>query len=274
MSRPRVLTIAGSDPSGGAGIQADLKTFVAWRTYGEAVVTALTAQNTVGVAGVHAVPAAFVGLCLDAVLSDCPPQAAKTGMLFDAEVIRAVAERLRRVPHIPLVVDPVMVATSGDSLLRDEARSALVHELIPLAAVTTPNLHEAEILSGRRIASIDDAWDAAERIARLGPGAVLVKGGHLDGPTVTDLLRLSDGRRIVVERPRLAVHRAHGTGCTLSAAIAAALARGFALPDAVRRAGDWVHSALGAARPIGQGGTPLDHCVPVEGLEAREGDDR
>lgn len=258
--------MAGSDPSGGAGIQADLKTFAAWRCYGMAVVTALTAQNTVGVRAVHAAPAAFVAECLDAVLEDCPPAATKTGMLFDPDVIRIVASRLAAGRAGPVVVDPVMVATSGDRLIRDEALAALVASLLPIAALVTPNLHEAEILAGRTIRDEAEAWDAADRIAALGPGAVLVKGGHLAGAAVFDLLRLPGGRRVRFERARLPVDRPHGTGCTLSAAITAGVCRGMDLETAVRCAGDWVHAALASARPVGAGGVPLDHLVPVAGI--------
>lgn len=266
MARPIVLTIAGSDPSGGAGVQADLKTFAAWRTFGQAVITVLTAQSTAAVHGVHAAPAEFVGQCLDAVLADCPPRAVKTGMLFDASIIRIVAARLGAFRCAGVVVDPVMVAGSGDSLLRDDAVSAMVTRMLPLARLVTPNLREAEILAGRPIADIDGAWAAAARILDLGPGAVLLKGGHREGPLVSDLLLHADGRRERFDRPRIAVARTHGTGCTLSAAIAAGLAHGMELGEAVQRAGDWVHAALAAASPIGRGGVPLDHCVRVEGL--------
>ncbi|MCE9636538.1 MAG: bifunctional hydroxymethylpyrimidine kinase/phosphomethylpyrimidine kinase [Planctomycetes bacterium] len=266
MARPRVLTIAGSDPSGGAGIQADLKTFAAWRTYGQAVITVLTAQDTQCVRSVHPAPMSFVGECLDMVLTDCPPIAVKTGMLFDAGLVHEVASRLAALYRGSLVVDPVMVATSGDRLVRGEAVAALVARLLPLATLVTPNVHEAEVLSGVPIDSVESAWGAASRIAALGPRAVLLKGGHLPGPIVSDLLLFSDGQRLRFDRPRLPVVRPHGTGCTLSAAITAALAHGFELSEAVRRAGDWVHSALAGATPVGRGGTPLDHCVPVEGL--------
>ena len=266
MGRSRVLTVAGSDPGGGAGVQADLKTFAAWRCYGMAVVTALTAQNTVGVRAVHAVPAEFVATCLDAVLEDCAPAATKTGMLFDPGVIEVVAGRLRAGRAGPVVVDPVMVATSGDRLLRDDALDAMRTLLLPIAAVVTPNVPEAEILAGFAVHDEATAWLAAEAIGRAGAGAVLVKGGHMrDGPVVRDYL-LAAGRRIVLEHPRLPIARPHGTGCTLSAAIAAGLARGLGVEDAVRRASDWLHAALAAASPIGAGGVPLDHCVPVEGV--------
>jgi hydroxymethylpyrimidine/phosphomethylpyrimidine kinase len=261
-----VLSVAGSDPSGGAGIQADLKSFAAWRCDGMAVVTALTVQDTTGVRGIHAVPPAFVGSCIDALIEDCPPAATKTGMLLDAAIVEVVAERLAGGRCGPLVVDPVMVATSGDSLVRDDAVRAIVSRLLPLAALVTPNVPEAEVLAGRSVAGEDDAWDAAERIAALGPRAVLVKGGHLEGRTVADFLRMPDGKRLRFVRPRVPVARAHGTGCTLSAAIAAALARGLGLAEAAERAGDWVHAALSAARPVGRGAVPLDHLVPVPGI--------
>lgn len=267
--RPRVLTVAGSDPSGGAGVQADLKTFAAFGCYGMAVVTALTAQDTASVTGVHAAPAEFVGACLDAVLSDCPPAAAKTGMLFDVGIIEIVAARLRRGRAGAVVVDPVMVSTGGDALLRPEAERALVREILPLADVLTPNADEAARLAGFPVASEADALRAGEAILGMGPRAVLVKGGHLGGAVVADLLLTRDGALRRFDRPRIDGVRAHGCGCTLSAAIAAGLARGDALADAVERAGDFVHAAIAAARPIGRGAVPLDHLVPAPGGAAR-----
>lgn len=261
MARPRVLTVAGSDPGGGAGVQADLKTFAAFGAWGMAVVTALTAQDTTGVRAVHAPPASFVAACLEAVLGDSPPAATKTGMLFDADIVDAVASLLESGRAGPVVVDPVMVATSGDSLLRPDAVAALRERLLPLAEVVTPNVPEAEVLSGRAIRDPADAEPAARAILRLGPRAVLVKGGHLGGPNVVDLLVPNDGPPVRWARPRVAGGPYHGTGCTFSAALAAALARGDGLVDASRLAGDYVHAAIAAAVPTGRGAVPLDHLA-------------
>jgi len=266
--RPRVLSVAGSDPSGGAGIQADLKTFAAFRCHGMAVVTALTAQDTTGVRGVHAPPASFVADCLDAVLSDCPPAATKTGMLFDAAIVRAVAARLRRGGAGPVVVDPVMVATSGDRLLREDAVAAVREDLFPLAAVVTPNVPEAEWLAGRRIRDEPDAIAAARDILALGSAAVLLKGGHLAGARVVDVLVGREGVLGRWERPRIPGGPFHGAGCTLSAALAASLARGLPLVDAAAAAGEYVRRALAAAAPQGRGAVPLDHLVAAPDVDA------
>jgi hydroxymethylpyrimidine/phosphomethylpyrimidine kinase len=260
--RPRALTIAGSDPSGGAGVQADLKSFAAFGCHGMAVVAVLTAQDTTAVRGVHVPPPGFTMASLDAVLGDCPPAATKTGMLFDAAVIEGVAERLAGGRGGPVVVDPVMLSTSRDALLRPDAVERLVRDLLPIAACVTPNIPEAEALTGRRIANERDAWDAAAALLDRGPAAVLVKGGHLGGAESIDLLLERGGARTRWARPRLAGVNPHGAGCTLSAAIAAGLAHGRPPHAAVAAAGDWVRSALAAAQPQGRGAVPLDHCVP------------
>jgi hydroxymethylpyrimidine/phosphomethylpyrimidine kinase len=260
---PRVtttaLSIAGSDPSGGAGIQADLKTFAAWRVYGAAVLTALTAQNTRGVRGVQVVPAAFIGAQLDAVLDDLAVSAIKTGMLADDPSVRAVAQRLARVPHIPLVVDPVLVSTSGHALADSSTLPALRDELLPLALLVTPNLAEAEALLGAPVRSRADMREAARALTALGACAALVKGGHLSD-SAYDVL-YTDGRMIELDAPRIAVESTHGTGCTLSAAIAAGLARGETIATAVPRAKRYVHRCLERALVVGGGLRPLDHSV-------------
>ncbi|MGH7162553.1 MAG: bifunctional hydroxymethylpyrimidine kinase/phosphomethylpyrimidine kinase, partial [Planctomycetota bacterium] len=219
------LTIAGSDPSGGAGVQGDLKTFHAHGVFGMAVVTALTVQNTRGVSGVHDVPPDFVAAQLDAVLEDMPVGAAKTGMVSVTPTIEAIARALgrRRVPF--LVVDPVMVATSGDALLRDDAVAAIVERLFPLATLVTPNLPEAERLCDFRVDSIEAMRHAALALKSRGARAVLLKGGHLPGPQVVDLL-YADGVFHEFSDPRIGTRNVHGTGCALSAGIAAQLARG------------------------------------------------
>jgi hydroxymethylpyrimidine/phosphomethylpyrimidine kinase len=258
-SPPVALTIAGSDPSGGAGLQADLKTFAAFEVYGAAVATCLTAQNTTSVRRVHRLPPDFVVAQIDAVLDDLPVAAIKTGMLGDEATLRAVAARLERRGATPLVVDPVMVATSGDRLLATDALEALRTRLVPLADLVTPNLPEAAALAGRAAGSSGERREAARAIHALGARAVLIKGGHDEGPAI-DLL--FDGTSFVELRAeRIAGGPTHGSGCTLSAAIAAGLARGDALASAIERAKRYVHEAIRRAPPLGHGARPLDHRV-------------
>lgn len=262
---PIALTIAGSDSSGGAGIQADLKTFSAFGVYGASVLTALTAQNTRGVDDVLAVPPAFVSAQLDAVLSDLAVGAAKTGMLANAGIINAVAEALERHGPIPLVCDPVMVATSGDVLLEPAAVAALRERLIPRAALLTPNIPEAARLLGvPEAAGLDEMARQAEALQELGCGAVLLKGGHGGSRAAVDLLADVDGVR-PLEAPRLATRNTHGTGCTLAAAVTALLAAGDPLERAVRRAKTYVWRALeaGANLGVGHGSGPVDHLFAI-----------
>ncbi len=259
MRIPRALTIAGSDPGGGAGIQADLKTFSAFRVHGMSVITAVTAQNSIGVQGIETLPPAFVARQLRSVLSDFGADAAKCGMLATAPIIEAVAETLRDLPVDRLVVDPVMVATSGEPLLRPEAREALVSRILPLALVVTPNLSEAEALAGFPVTGRVEMEAAARRILALGPRHVLVKGGHLAGDAV-DLLW--DGRAFTeFSAPRVDSPNTHGTGCTFSAAIAAGLALGQSLLDAVRRAKAYVTRAIQEGFQAGHGAGQLRHFV-------------
>ncbi len=267
---PCVLTVAGSDSGGGAGIQADLKTFMMQGCYGLSVITALTAQNTTAVTGIHAPPPEFVAAQLDAVLSDIPVRAAKTGMLFSASIVRAVAGRLADAAF-PLVVDPVCVSQSGARLLEPDAVSALRERIIPLAALVTPNLPEAGELSGVDVRDARSADEAARRILDMGAGAVLLKGGHgaAANDAVTDLLVFSDGRRVEIVRPRVATKNTHGTGCTLSAAIAAQLALGRDLETAVVRARDYLHLGLRAAYDLGAGNGPPHHLAPYLRVRAR-----
>ncbi|MEH3146939.1 MAG: bifunctional hydroxymethylpyrimidine kinase/phosphomethylpyrimidine kinase [Methylobacterium frigidaeris] len=257
------VTIAGSDSGGGAGIQADLKTFSALGVYGASVVTALTAQNTRGVQGIHDVPAGFVGQQIGSVFGDLAVSAVKIGMLSQAPVIAAVAEGLdRHAAGCPVVLDPVMVATSGDRLLGDGAIDALQRLLLPRALVITPNLPEAAALLGEAVAADEAAMlDQGRRLLALGPGAVLMKGGHAAGAESVDLLVGADGAVLRLAGPRVATRNTHGTGCTLSAAIAAGLARGLALPDAARAAKDYVSAAIAAADrlSIGHGHGPVHH---------------
>ncbi|MGQ0671714.1 MAG: bifunctional hydroxymethylpyrimidine kinase/phosphomethylpyrimidine kinase [Hyphomicrobium sp.] len=263
MPTPIALTIAGSDPSGGAGLQADLKTFAALGVYGASIVTALTAQNTLGVTGVMRVPAAFIAAQMQAVASDLKIGAAKTGMLGDAETVEAVAAAVRGHAVAPLIVDPVMVATSGDVLLAPDAIAALRTLLIPLAELITPNLPEAAQLLGEREASSVVAMDAqAGRLLALGCKAVLLKGGHGSGTDATDILATRDVH-LRFTRPRIETRNTHGTGCTLSAAVTAFRAEGQSLAEAVAAAKDFVWRAIDAGRQleIGSGSGPVDHRV-------------
>jgi hydroxymethylpyrimidine/phosphomethylpyrimidine kinase len=258
----RVLTIAGSDSGGGAGIQADLKTIAANGCYGASVITALTAQNTLGVTAIHAVPVDFVAAQMDAVLGDIGADAVKIGMLFSPELIRAVARGLIRHAVRTVVLDPVMVAQSGDKLLQDEAIDALKSELIPLATLITPNLPEASVLLGRDIATQEAARAAATDLAALGCASVLVKGGHLESGDSDDTLFLGAQNRIVtLPGVRIPTRNNHGTGCTLSSAIASHLARGEDVETAVRKAKDYISGAIqaGADYRIGQGHGPVHH---------------
>ena len=258
----RVLTIAGSDSGGGAGIQADLKTISANRCYGMSVITALTAQNTLGVTAIHAVPVDFVAAQMDAVLSDIGTDAVKIGMLFSPELIRTVADGLRRHGAKNIVLDPVMVAQSGDKLLQDEAVAAIKEHLIPLADLITPNLPEASVLLDREITSEADLAAAATDLAAMGAGNVLIKGGHLESENSDDCLYLGDEQRLVtLAGERVLTRNNHGTGCTLSSAIAAYLARGEDMETVVRLGKDYIAGAIqaGAAYEIGRGNGPVHH---------------
>ena len=255
------LTVAGSDSGGGAGIQADLKTFSALGVYGASVITALTAQNTLGVTAIHDVPPDFVTAQIDAVFSDLAVNAVKIGMLSRPEAIRAVADGLRRWRPAHVVLDPVMVAASGANLLRPEAIVTLREVLIPLAGLVTPNLPEAARLLGEPVAASPEAMlDQGRRILALGPAAVLVKGGHGHGAESADVLVRADGHRWYTA-PRHATKNTHGTGCTLSSAIAAGLAKGLSAEVAVAEAKDYVTRAILAADrlAIGHGHGPVHH---------------
>jgi hydroxymethylpyrimidine/phosphomethylpyrimidine kinase len=253
----KAMTIAGSDSGGGAGIQADLKTFAALGVYGTSAITALTAQNTLGVQGVFPVEPAFVGQQIDSIMGDIGADAAKTGMLFSEAIIRVVAERVRRWNIRNLVVDPVMVAKSGDRLLREDAIDALRNELLPLALVATPNLGEASVLAGFPVQDKPAMQEAARAIYALGVRWVVVKGGHL--PDCADDL-LYDGEQFIwLPAARIETPHTHGTGCAFSAAIAAFLARGATVPEAVRQAKEYLSGALQAAVAIGAGHSPPHH---------------
>lgn len=260
---PRALTIAGSDSGGGAGIQADLKTFAAFGVYGASAITAVTAQNTLGVVDWVAMPVDLVTAQIDAVLSDIGADAVKTGMLANAGVIEAVAARLRAHKVEQLVVDPVMVAKGGHRLLEPDAIGALVRELLPLATIATPNLPEAEVLTNRRIATWDDARGAAQQIVEMGARSVVVKGGHFDAGTAegrgaTDLYY--DGHSFhEFTSVRVDTTSTHGTGCTFASAVAAGLAKGMGARDAIALAKSYVTLAIQHAYPIGSGHGPVHH---------------
>ena len=258
----RVLTIAGSDSGGGAGIQADLKTFSANGCYGMSVITALTAQNTVGVTGIHPVPVDFVRAQIEAVLSDIGADAVKIGMLFSPELIKCVAAELDRFQVEKIVLDPVMVATSGDKLLQDDAVQALKDHLVPMASIITPNLPEAEVLAGHAITSPDGVARAAAELTGLGCPDILIKGGHLEDGDSDDLLYLGrEKRRVFLPADRIDTTNTHGTGCTLSSAIAANMARGRGVEEAVRLAKEYITGAIaaGADYELGRGHGPVHH---------------
>ncbi|HET8746599.1 MAG TPA: bifunctional hydroxymethylpyrimidine kinase/phosphomethylpyrimidine kinase [Ramlibacter sp.] len=268
---PRVLSIAGSDSGGGAGIQADLKTFAALGCFGMTAITALTAQNTLGVRSIHAVPLQILADQIDAVVEDIGVDAVKIGMLHSADTVRTVAAALQRHGLRQVVLDPVMIATSGAKLIDDQAIEVLVRELFPLATVVTPNLDEAALLVGRPLRSEADMEAAARELIERGANAVLVKGGHLAGDTVSDLLLVRGAPARWMRAPRIASGNTHGTGCTLSSAIASQLALGAHLVQAVEAARAYVRGALEAGADVrtGAGSGPLNHAFAPQALQKR-----
>ncbi|MGA8383210.1 MAG: bifunctional hydroxymethylpyrimidine kinase/phosphomethylpyrimidine kinase [Stellaceae bacterium] len=265
----RVLIVAGSDSGGGAGIQADIKTVTMQGAYAATAITALTAQNTEGVFGVLPIPPQFIRQQIEVVLDDIGADAIKTGMLHDAAVIEAVAAVLQeRASGVPLVVDPVMVAKGGARLIDPDAIGALKRRLITRATVLTPNLPEAETLCGLSIGDVAAMRHAGEMLLALGCRAVLVKGGHLPGDTVSDVLVTTTGSRIW-ESARIDTRHTHGTGCTLASAIAAGLAQGRDIESAVDRARDYVRQAIASAPGLGRGHGPLDHAHPLTAAASR-----
>jgi hydroxymethylpyrimidine/phosphomethylpyrimidine kinase len=265
----RVLIIAGSDSGGGAGIQADIKAVTAAGGFAMTAVTAITVQNTLGVSNVHGVPLGIVAEQIDAVLSDLGADAIKTGMLGTRAMVETVAERLHaRARAIPAVIDPVMVAKGGHPLLADDAVGAVRSEMVPLAALLTPNAPEAERLAEVAVETLDGQRRAAERLLKRGARAVLVKGGHIDGARFTDLLATPDGETFF-EAERIQTRSTHGTGCTLASAIAARLALGMDLIDAVAEARDYVFEAIRRAPGFGAGHGPLDHAWPLRAAVER-----
>jgi len=263
-TRPRALSIAGSDSGGGAGIQADLKTFSALGVYGMTAVTAVTVQNTQGVSGVHALPPAIVAQQIRAVASDIGVDAAKTGMLANAAIVEAVAQALVDEGVTNLVVDPVFVSKHGNPLLVEDAVEALATTILPLATIVTPNLHEAGGLAGIDVTTREGMRKAADAILDRGASAVLVKGGHLDEPEAADLFLDAAGERWL-SAPRIEARNTHGTGCTLSSAIAAHLAKGKSLAEAVEAAKAFVTEAIRHALAIGHGIGPVDQLWPIDG---------
>ena len=274
---PRILSIAGSDSGGGAGIQADLKTCSALGCYGMTAITAITAQNTCGVQGIHAIPPEMLRQQIDAVVSDIGVDAVKIGMLHDPEVVHIVAQAIRQYRFKHIVLDPVMVATSGDALIARETIAVLVDELFPWVSVITPNLDEASLLLARPIQYVDELNAAAQDLQALGAPAVLLKGGHLaeqhEGAQVTDvLLYAQDGemRTQTYTSPRIISRNTHGTGCTLSSAIASNLAKGYDLETAVRRAKAYISGALAAMLDLGHGSGPMNHAFALDNEWSKE----
>jgi hydroxymethylpyrimidine/phosphomethylpyrimidine kinase len=253
----KALTIAGSDSGGGAGIQADLKTFAALSVYGSSVITAITAQNTVAVTAVHEIPTDVISAQIDAVMDDIGADAVKTGMLSSPAIVEAVADGVKRHSISQLVVDPVMIAKSGDRLLQEEAVLAVRTHLLPLARVVTPNIPEAEVLAERSIESEADMIEAAKRIAESGPEIVIVKGGHRSGPPID--IAWDGSTTSYFETPRVETLATHGTGCTYSAAIAANLAKGMPVQQAIEHAKRYLFEALKTAYDIGAGHSPVHH---------------
>jgi hydroxymethylpyrimidine/phosphomethylpyrimidine kinase len=253
----KVLTIAGSDSCGGAGIQADIKTFSALGTYGMSVITAVTAQNTLGVKSVRELDEEIIRDQIDAIFTDIKVDAVKIGMVSSSEIINTIGDALLKYKPENIVVDPVMVSKSGCHLLKPEARDALIKVLLPLAGVTTPNLYEAEVITGRKIKSLPDMEKAAGDIIKMGSRSVVVKGGHLEGDAVDVFY---DGERFLyLKNERIPTNHTHGTGCTFSSAIAAFLARGFAMEEAVARAKEYITGAIAASFPLGGGVGPTHH---------------
>jgi len=261
MTIAKVLTIAGSDSGGGAGIQADLKTITALGGFGMSVITALTAQNTMGVHGIHEIPTDFIEKQFDAVATDIGVDAAKTGMLSSSEIMTVVAGKIEQYGIEKLVVDPVMVAKGGAMLIRQEAKQTLIDRLLPLAFVITPNIPEAEELTGMKIATVDDMNKAAEAIYRMGAKNVFLKGGHMSGDALDILYDGTDFHQFVSER--IDTKNTHGTGCTTSAAIATGLAQGMDVYEAVGRAKEYITAAIRSSFSIGSGHGPTNHMAYV-----------
>jgi len=261
----RVLIVAGSDSGGGAGIQADIKAVTALEGFAMTAITALTAQNTQGVFGIHEVPASFVAEQMKVVLGDLGADCIKIGMLHSSEIIRVVCDTLsQEAPEVPVVVDPVMVAKGGASLLADDAMDALKSLMVPRAAILTPNIPEAEALAGLKAPRIEEAEDLARALSTMGPQAVLLKGGHRQGDEVMDLLMERGNVTDIYSSPRINTRHTHGTGCTLASAIATGIAQGLSLRESVARARNYVVEAIRSAPGFGKGHGPLNHAHTVD----------
>jgi len=269
---PSVLTIAGSDSGGGAGIQADLKTFSALGCFGTSAITAITVQNTRGVTGIQSILPEIVQGQIKVVMDDIKPSAIKIGMVHSVELVQAIAQILREYPQVPVVLDPVMVATSGDKLIQDETIAVLKKELFPLATIVTPNLDEAQILTSLTILNLDDMKKALFPILATGCRSVLVKGGHLKGSRLFDIYRHQNGEEEIFETSAINTNNTHGTGCSLSSAIAAYLAQGKNLIQAIKEAKDYVHQAIENGQDVktGEGNGPLNHFFNPKKLQKYE----
>lgn len=258
---PAVITIAGSDSGGGAGIQGDLKTFSALGCFGTSAITAITVQNTIGVTGIHSVPPDIVADQISVVMDDIAPAAIKIGMVHTSELTNAIAGTLKKYPHVPVVFDPVMIATSGDRLIQNDTVDTIKTTLFPISTLITPNVDEAVFLTGRKIADVDDMKVAAKELLHTGCFAVLLKGGHLKGDTVHDVYVNREGEEVVYDSSYIDSDNVHGTGCTLSSAIAAYIALGLSLKEAVTKARLFVHEAIDSGKDVitGHGHGPLNH---------------
>ncbi|MDV6168783.1 bifunctional hydroxymethylpyrimidine kinase/phosphomethylpyrimidine kinase [Flavobacterium sp. DG1-102-2] len=258
---PSLLTVAGTDPTGGAGIQADLKTFAALGCYGMSVVTALVAQNTCGVREIHSIPPDFVRAQLLAVLEDIRPDAIKIGMVHSVELVNVIADVLKEYQDIPVIFDPVMISTSGHRLIEKDTIEAIKTKLFPLAALITPNMDEASLLAGMQVKTLQDMQTATVAIMDMKPGALLLKGGHLQSDIITSILVNQVGFIKTFESQKIITNNMHGSGCTLSSAIASFMARGYSLEDAVANAQEYVHNAIlyAADAVCGKGNGPLNH---------------
>jgi len=267
-----VLTIAGSDSGGGAGIQADLKTFSALGCFGTSAITAITVQNTLGVTGIHSIPPDIITRQIHAVMDDIQPAAIKIGMIHSPELALAIAATLRQYPDVPVVLDPVMVATSGDRLIETATISILKEQLFPLVSLVTPNLDEAAILADMPLQSLADMHAAADSILQTGCKAVLVKGGHLAGEELFDVYKDQQQHVHIISSKHISTGNTHGTGCTLSSAIAAYLARGEQLMTAIDKASEYIHTAIAAGQYVqtGKGHGPLNHFFAPEKLIIHE----
>lgn len=267
-----VLTIAGSDSGGGAGIQADLKTFSALGCFGTSAITAITVQNTMGVTGIHSIPPTIVQGQVKAVMDDIAPSAIKIGMVHSSELALAISETLKAYKNTPMVFDPVMVATSGDKLIKDDTVAILKTVLFPLMTLITPNLDEAEILVQQKITTVEEMLDAAKSLLKTGCSAVLLKGGHLKGEKLYDVYVNQQGEEKVFESDYINSENVHGTGCTLSSAIAAYLSMSYTLADAIAKAREYIHQAILHGQPVktGHGHGPLNHFFNPQKLQIYE----